>query len=241
MANGEHPLVERVAKALFQQALNRARLQAGDLKFDLSDAIPVFKKLVKETDTGIAIISAAYIDECLKALLGLHVDTSSRQIFNKIFDFSGPLGTFSSRIDLAFGFNFISKQTHQRINSIKNIRNEFAHNPFGVSFNTTEIKDKILSIDLDHKRFIDEIRKGEDIRRVTKQPSRMTMKETFLTKSALSLGFMASEIIAFPIAKQNQVPASAILADYDNLPDNLKEIRRNTAECVLETFRMHKK
>lgn len=212
----------------------------GELEFDMSDAIPVFRKLAGETDTGIAIVSAAYVDDCLKRLFSLNVDTSSRKIFKVITEFNGPLGTFSSRIDLAFAFGLISKNTHQRLNSIRKIRNDFAHHPFGISFNTEKIKNKILGIDLDHKRFIDEIRKSKSIRNKTKPPSRMTMKEMFLIKSALTIAFMASEMIAFPVAKQNRVPVNTILNDYEHLPDNLKDIRLKTAGCVFEIFKMKK-
>ena len=241
MANDQNPIVEKVAKALFQQAIKQARLDAGMLDFSMSDAIPVFRKLVGETDTGIAIVSAAYFDDCLKKLFSLNIDKSSRKIFEAIFDFNGPLGTFSSRINLAFGLSLISRKTHQRLKSIRKIRNEFAHSPYGISFNTEAIKNKIIGIDLNHKRFIDEIRKSKKIRRVTKPPSRLTMKEIFLIKSVLTLASMASEMIAFPVAKQNKVPVGAILGDYDNLPDNLKDIKLKAAECVFEIFRTSKK
>ena len=240
MANHENTIVEKVAKALFQQAMKQARLDAGVLDFNMSDAMTVFRKLVEETDTGIAIVSAAYIDDCLKNLFSLHIDKSSRKIFDEIFDFNGPLGTLSSRINLAFGLSFISKETHQSLNSIRKIRNEFAHSPYGVSFNTEEIKNNIIGIDVNHKRFIDEIRKSKKIRSVTKSPSRLTMKEMFLIKSALTLASMASEMIAFPVAKQNRVPVGAILGDYDKFPDNLKDIRLITADCIIEIFRVSK-
>ncbi len=241
MANDQNPVVEKVAIALFQQAMKQARLDAGVLDFNMSDAMPVFRKLVGETDTGIAIVSAAYFDDCLKKLFSLNIDKSSRKIFEAIFDFNGPLGTLSSKINLAFGLSLISKETHQRLNSIRKIRNEFAHSPYGISFNTEEIKNKIIGIDVNHKRFIDEIRKSKKIRSVTKPPSRLTMKEMFLIKSALTLAWMASEMIAFPIAKQNRVPVGAILGDYDKLPNNLKDIRLKTADCVIEIFRVSKK
>ncbi len=234
-------LLDAVAKALFDNALERARIEMGKFNFDMSDAIPVFKKLVTETDTGIAIVTAAYFDECLKNLFFLHINNSSRKIIDRVFDFNGALGTFSSRIDLAYGFNLVTKETHQSLNSIRRIRNDFAHKPFSLSFNSGTTKDKIIGIDINHKRFIDEIRKTKELRKITKPPSRLTMKEIFLIKSALSLSDMASEMIVLPIAKQNNIPARAILGNYDNLPENLKNIRRNSSRCILNVFAVKKK
>ncbi len=229
-------LIERVAKALFVQSLKQARLAAGQIQFDMTDSVPVFRKLVSETNTGVAIISAAYLDECLKKLLNSQIEKAGRKVAQRIFDFNGPLGTFSSRIHLAFGFGLISKDTYQRLNSIRSIRNDFAHTPFDISFNNEKIKNKIIGIGLDHKKYIDEIRKTKSVRDIVKQPSRMTMTETFLIKSVFTLSFMVSEMIVLPIAAQNKVPASAILADFDALPDNLRDIRIKTAECVFEIF-----
>ncbi len=241
MADDHDPVVERVAEALYNHAVIRARQDASKLDFDIADAIPVFRKLVSETDTGIAIVSAAYFDECLSKLFALHIDKSSQNVFRSITDFNGPLGTFSSRIDMAFGFSLISKKSHQRLNSIRKIRNRFAHTPFHFSFNSEIVKILIQAIDINHKRFVDEIRKSKKIRAKTKPPSRMTMKEIFLVKSALTLSAVASEMIAFPIAKINRVPVAAILGDYDNLPENLKDIRLKTAECILEILAAAKK
>ena len=197
----DDPIVERVAKALYNEAVKQALQDASDFDFDMSDSIRVFRKLTNETDTGIAIISAAYIDECLIKLFALHIDNSSRTVFRSITNFNGPLGTFSSRIDMAFGFSLISKNSHQRLNCIRKIRNKFAHSPFGFSFGTETIKNLVEELDVNHKRFIDEIRKSKEIRAVTKAPSRMTMKEVYLVKTALTLAFVASEMIALPTAK----------------------------------------
>ena len=240
MENDQDQRVENVAKALYQHALERARIDAGKYDFDLSDAISVFRKMTTETDTGIAIVSAAYFDECLKNLFFLGIDNTSKSQFDKLVNFGGPLGTFSSRINLAFGFSMISKDTHQSLDSIRKIRNEFAHSPFDITFNTERIRNKVIEIKQNHKKFLLEVRKSKKLRNSTKPPSRLIMKEMFLIKSAMTLAVMASEMIVFPVAKQNRVSISAIMHDYDNLPDNLKNIRLDSAKCIFEIFGIRK-
>ena len=108
MESDQNTYVERVAKALYQQALERALLDVSVVNFDISNVKPVFRKLERETDTGIAIVTAAYLDDCLKRLLSINVDISNQKLVKNLFDLNGPMGTFSSRIDLALGFSLIS-------------------------------------------------------------------------------------------------------------------------------------
>ena len=67
-----------------------------------------------------------------------------------------------------------------------------------------EIKDRINGISIDHRAIIISVRKHTTLKNKTKIPSKLTMKEIFLVKAALIISFMASEMIAIPIAKQNK-------------------------------------
>ncbi|MEX2615075.1 MAG: MltR family transcriptional regulator [Alphaproteobacteria bacterium] len=240
MNDVDNEIVNAVAEALLQTSMERARKEASELEFDMSDSIPVFRKLVSETDTGIAIIASAYIDECLKNLFMLYVRHSSKKSQNSLFEFNGPLGTFSSRIHTASAFDFISEKTYLRLNIIRKIRNDFAHRPFDLSFNKEEIKQRINEIDVNHKSLLTNIRKIKDAQKITKPPSKLTMKEEFLIRSILTLSNMSSEMIIFPIAKANRVSASTILRNYDDLPENLKDIKKKTAACIFEIFKAGK-
>lgn len=170
MDNQSDSSVNRVAIALFKQSIQQARKESSNLKFDMSDSITIFRKLSSETDTGIAIITSAYFDECLKNIFTLHLGNISKKDQNSLFDFNGPLGTFSSRIRLSHALNFISNNTNVRLNAFRKIRNDFAHKPFGFSFNQEDVKKRISDIDVNHKVFMNLIRKQKDIRKVTKPP-----------------------------------------------------------------------
>lgn len=227
--------VNKVAKALYGEALRQAREEISKVEFDLSDSINVFKQLRKETDTGIATIFSAYLDECLKMLFD-HQITSNKQT-NDIFSFNGPLGTFSSRIDIALAFRFISKTSYDRLTNFRKIRNDFAHNPFGINFGTQSVRDRINNININHKKFLDEIRKRKTVMKLTKSASRLSPKQLYLVKAALTLAYVTSEMIVFPTAERFRVNAPDILADYDSAPDNLKNIRRHAAICVFQIFK----
>ena len=90
-------------------------------------------ELQRETDRGMALLGAAFLDECLKNLLRAYfVDDHAAQ--KKLFDPFGPLGTFDARISTAYLLGLLSKTERTDFETLKKIRNEFAHNLHGVSF-----------------------------------------------------------------------------------------------------------
>jgi len=50
-----------------------------------------------------------------------------------------PIGTFASRIDLAFALGLINEHEHAECHLIRKIRNEFAHRGVGLSFGDQKI------------------------------------------------------------------------------------------------------
>jgi hypothetical protein len=53
----------------------------------------------------------------------------------RLFDYEGPIGSFSARIRVAYAFNLFGPETRDDLDLIRLIRNEFAHSgrPFGFS------------------------------------------------------------------------------------------------------------
>src|SRR6266568_9085548 len=96
--------------------------------------VPLFDRtLVKETDRGVALVSAAYLGEELRiSLEKMFVD--SPKTIRALFEGAGPLATFSSRIDLAFATGLLSERSHRMLHLIRRIRNDFAHQPRSMSF-----------------------------------------------------------------------------------------------------------
>ncbi|BCK33297.1 hypothetical protein VCSRO96_3117 [Vibrio cholerae] len=64
------------------------------------------KTLNSETDRGCALMAAAYIDEKLGELLKAYL-VDDPKIIERMFDFNGPFGTFSSRIDSTYSLGLL--------------------------------------------------------------------------------------------------------------------------------------
>jgi DNA-binding MltR family transcriptional regulator len=99
----------------------------------IEDLLPYFHEVAdfrfsldQETDRGCALMAAAFLDAELEKLLGRHFvadDTVRKELLSQ----NGPLGAFSSRIDLAYALGLIGKQARRDLHLIRKIRNDFAH------------------------------------------------------------------------------------------------------------------
>jgi len=84
----------------------------------------LWNSLSAESDRGCALIAAAHLDAALGVLLNQFFATPAPEEF---FKGSGPLATFSSRIDLSFCLGLIPTYIRRDLDLIRSIRNEFAH------------------------------------------------------------------------------------------------------------------
>lgn len=112
-------------------------------------SIEAFEELDAEfkrnSDRGVAIISCSFIDSALREILSnFFLDDLKND--KKIFEGNGPLNTFSSKITIAYQLGLISKKEYKIIDTIRSIRNIFAHQIVQCDFNELSIKDKCKNI-----------------------------------------------------------------------------------------------
>lgn len=102
--------------------------------FENLEQVILFRQtLSAETDRGVALVCAAYLDEELRALLEkTFVDVPNT--VGKLFEGTGPLATFSARIGLAFATGLLRGESHRALRLICKIRNDFAHEYGETSF-----------------------------------------------------------------------------------------------------------
>ncbi|MDC6390966.1 MltR family transcriptional regulator [Maribacter sp. PR1] len=108
--------------------------------------VDIFSKFLKEfqdeTDRGASIMAGSILDEKLKTILyDFLIDC--KQTKDLIDGYGAPIGTFSSRLNLAFSLGLISEHEFQDCNTIRKIRNEFAHK-FEMDFSFEDQKIKSL-------------------------------------------------------------------------------------------------
>lgn len=92
----------------------------------------------KESDRGAALLAASMLDEItLRILRAFLVDqTESEKLLT---GFSAPLGTFNARVTAAYSLGLIETDEFTKINSIRKIRNEFAHTWENLNFDKADL------------------------------------------------------------------------------------------------------
>jgi hypothetical protein len=102
------------------------------------------------SDRALAIVAASVVEELLLGLLrGRLVPNDSSQ--DTLFDGpNAPLGTFSAKIDLAYRVGAISHRLARDCHLIRKIRNRFAHELEGGSFETAGVHSQVAELVRSH-------------------------------------------------------------------------------------------
>ena len=103
----------------------------------------------KESDRAAGIVVAAMLDESLKLLLSKRMvqAPSKHGRITSTLDRDQPLSTFSARINAAFQLGLISRYMARDLHLVRDIRNDFSHEPFVSSFDSGPTKDKVKALD----------------------------------------------------------------------------------------------
>ena len=93
-----------------------------------------------ETDRGTTVVGAAFLNDILATMLRKHF-VDDPNVVHDLLDFQGPLGTFSSRINLTYSLGLIRNDQFEDLNTVRKIRNAFAHSHQPLSFERPRVCD----------------------------------------------------------------------------------------------------
>lgn len=115
--------------------------QAELFATSLEDFTAFRMALTKESDRGCALFAAAYLDKALGDLLK-SILVKHKKLDEEMFGSQSPAGSFSSRIKLAYYLGKIAPSERRDLDTIRSIRNEFAHHAELLSFEDQSIRDR---------------------------------------------------------------------------------------------------
>src|SRR6266446_9705469 len=103
--------------------------------------VPLFSgELTGTSDRARIILTAASLDDVLIfRIMGSFAFTPDENEFDHIFRFEGPLGSFSSRIEIAHLFGLIDDMTRDQLDTIREMRNACAHTRRNITFEVPEL------------------------------------------------------------------------------------------------------
>jgi hypothetical protein len=97
-------------------------------------------KLAKLTHGGTALLMASIAEKSVHGLLLVSMKRGlSKKKQERLFQGYGPLSSFAAKIDVAFAFDLLSEKQFADLNTIRAIRNRFAHSHQRIDFDDPEI------------------------------------------------------------------------------------------------------
>lgn len=117
---------------------------------NLKEDLEAFDALQKDSDRGAAIIAASFVEELLEEKIKhlMRDDAEAKKELTEIFRSSGPLGSFSAKIQFGFLMRLYGTKAYKELVIIKDVRNKFAHTVNHLNFKTQAICDKVKNLKL---------------------------------------------------------------------------------------------
>ncbi len=234
----EAPMVERVAAALYDHAVARAKKEIDDLKFDPRDIVDVARKTIKESDTAAAIVFCSYLESKTIDLFQLHMHPfSNKEERDDMIGFNGVFGTFSSRINAAYSLKWISLNLKKSLHAVRKVRNMMAHDAYRLSFTDEDVAAHIRNIDVDVDVQLAALNKtSDDEKWGARIRSDLNERERFMFKMVYITGRTFIEMLSGPIISINRVDPRSVIDGYDTMPEACRVIHRAMAGAVVEMF-----
>jgi hypothetical protein len=108
---------------------------------NLAKLIPLRLAMSAESDRGCALLAISFVEDQLKQLLLAYLVPASKKENRNLFDGMGSLSTLSGKTKMAFRLGLLSKACLREIDRFREVRNDFAHNPEWISFDSPAIQD----------------------------------------------------------------------------------------------------
>jgi hypothetical protein len=106
----------------------------------------IMQDLGKESDLAAAITGTALAEAALERLLRSKITALSATFLNELFQYRAPLGDFSGKILIAQAFEIITSTMAEEMQSLRVIRNAFAHSKIPLSFDHEVLAKEIMSL-----------------------------------------------------------------------------------------------
>ncbi len=105
----------------------------------IEDIIRATNELMTDGHRGIAVLGAALLEDLLRVGILYNMRTLSTAEQDKLFSGYGPLSSFSTKIQIAYAIGLIGPNVTHDLETIREIRNGFAHTALQVDFGSPEV------------------------------------------------------------------------------------------------------
>jgi hypothetical protein len=103
-------------------------------------------EFANESDRAAVILTAAIFEEVLEALLNARLCPATDDPDELFAGTTSPAATLHAKIVLAYRLGLVSAQFRRDLHVIRRIRNDFAHNVHGCSFDATPVRARVSEL-----------------------------------------------------------------------------------------------
>lgn len=119
---------------------NKKKPQENAIKAEQWDEFA--NELQSESERGLALLAAAFLDEHLRQLLETFMVDDQNAVSELLDSPNASLGSFSARIEASYCLGLISREMRDDLKQVRLIRNRFAHDLQGLSFADQQISQR---------------------------------------------------------------------------------------------------
>lgn len=97
-------------------------------------------------DLSAAITGVALVETSLERVLTSRLRTLTKEEQERLFGTRGPLGTFDAKIQIGYAIGALTKPLTEELDTIRQIRNVFAHSRYPLTFEDAVLADAVLAM-----------------------------------------------------------------------------------------------
>lgn len=154
--------------------------------FDADEYIGFLSGLRSESDRAMAVLAFGYLEDQLSAALAYNFKDLSRDMRDELMgSMFKPLGSVSARLKVCLAFGWLSKATYDVVNTLRDIRNGFAHGKRVHDFSHQSVRGRLEFVALE---------KDEHFGHLVSE--RLTPRQRFLVTCAAYSIYLPLEIIS---------------------------------------------
>ncbi|EIV8661244.1 hypothetical protein MA784_004663 [Vibrio parahaemolyticus] len=196
------------------------------------------------SDRAAVIVGAPFLDELLKEILINYLVPDTKNSDKELFNGSGPLSTFSSKINMSYRLGLISNQERTLLNCIRGIRNDFAHQLSKADFSTDSLSQRAKNLSIDKSLLMpfdiplpskeDEEAPLPELYKADANNPREIYQETVLYLAfwlrARLMSAIAKKIEALPDFKEATEPSERMLQIQESMMDEYRNLLAEKGE-----------
>jgi DNA-binding MltR family transcriptional regulator len=150
----------------------------------LGDVLFLIDYLDRVDDRIVTIIATTRLEDALENAITSKMVDLSQSDYAELFRGDQPLATYSAKIKLAFALGLIGKQTRSELNTIRLIRNAFAHCRKAIWFSTDEVAEACSRLTIPERT--DRLAEFKGIKQPIESPRERFVAATLLYTGALT-------------------------------------------------------